>query len=372
MSVATGTRSSSPASAGASVRMSLTIASGRNSATGGRVSRTARTTASYGASGFSSVGKTWYSGAASNRIPSASTYGAHCRHVCSTTSCPRATSARPSAIIGNAWPGSPNAPSSSRRGSGGKLGDEPQLLDAVVLRAGDRRDPERADARVAVDGEPLAHVVGRPAERHGVDQLVRHRRGRLVALAVEVEVLDLLRGRLEAVAHRERVVEVLLARPHPADVQGDERPHPVARGLQVVVDRDVHRGRDVEAVERAVGARRALLEQRPQVADVLGREEDRDPAVGDLAGELRVLRPDRREVDRDPVLHRRDRQLERLARAVGQRQLEGLAVELEPLAVERLADDRDVLARALDLPAEALAVPALGALRAGRADAEEH
>src|SRR4051794_22000064 len=254
MSVATGTRSSSPASAGASVRMSLTIASGRNSATSGRVSCTARTTASYGASGVSSVGKTWYSGAGSKRIPSAATGSAQRRHVCSTTSWPRATSARPSAIIGNAWPGSPKAPSSSLRGSGGKLGDEPELLDPVVLRSGDRRDPERPDPRVAVDGEPLAHVVGRPAQRHGVDELVGHRGGRLVALAVEVEVLDVLRRLLEAVAHGERVVEVLLARAHAADVERDERAHPVARRPQVVVDRDVHGRRDVEAVERAAGA----------------------------------------------------------------------------------------------------------------------
>src|SRR3954454_6371787 len=334
MSVATGTPSSSPASAGASVRTSFTIASGRSSATSGRVSPTARTTASYGASGFSSVGKTWYSGAGSKRMPSSSTCDAQRRHVCSTTSWPRATSARPSAIIGNACPGSPKAPSSSLRGSGfTKLGDEAQLLDALLLRSGDRRDPERADACVAVDGEPLAHVVGRPAQRHGVDELVGHRGGRLVALAVEVEVLDLLRRRLEAVAHGERVVEVLLARAHAADVQRDERPHPVARGQEVVADRDVDRRRDVEAVERAVRPRRALLEQRPQIADVYGREEDRDPAVGDLAGELRVLRPDRREGDRDPFLPRRDRQLERLARPVGQRQLERLSVELEPLAV---------------------------------------
>ena len=40
-------------------------------------------------------------------------------------------------------------------------------------------------------------------------------------------------------------------------------------------------------------------------------------------------------------------------------------MELEPLARERLAHDRDVLARALELLAEALAVPAL-ARPAGR------
>ena len=76
----------------------------------------------------------------------------------------------------------------------------------------------------------------------------------------------------------------------------------------------------------AAGAREALLEQRPELADVLGREQRRDPAVGDLGRQRRVLRPDRREVDRDPLLHRRDRELQRLAGPVGQRQLERLAV----------------------------------------------
>src|SRR4029079_6092164 len=352
MRVATGTPSSSPASAGARVRMSATIACGRVSATSGRVSYTARTTAWYGVSGRSSVGKTWYSGAAAKRMPSASTCSSHRRHVWSTTSWPRAASARPRAIIGNAWPGSPNAPRSSRSRadrSAGKLGEEAQLFDPLLLRPRHRRDHTSPDARVAIDREALAHAIRRAAEGDGVDELVRHGGGGLVAPALEVQVLDLAGRVLEPVPRRERVVEVLLARPHPADVQRDERAHDVAGGGEVFVDRDVHRRGDVEAVERPAGARGALLEQGQQVADVLGREEDRDPAVGDLARELGVLRPDRREVDRDPVLHRRDRELQRLAGAVGQRQLERLAVELEALAVQRLAHDRHVLARALQL-----------------------
>ena len=77
MSVATGTDSSSPASAGASVRMSWTTTSGRAAATAGRVSAVALTTASYGPSGWSEVGKVGYSGAARNRIPCASTGSRH-------------------------------------------------------------------------------------------------------------------------------------------------------------------------------------------------------------------------------------------------------------------------------------------------------
>ena len=149
-------------------------------------------------------------------------------------------------------------------------------------------------------------------------------------------------------------------------------PHRVAGAREVVGDEDLHRRRDVEAVERAPDARRALLEQRPELGDVLGGEERRDPAVGDLAGQARVVGADGGQVDRDRLLHRRDRELQRLAGPVGQRQLERLAVELQALARQRLAHDGDVLARALDLASEALAVPALGDLRARGADAEDH
>ena len=69
----------------------------------------------------------------------------------------------------------------------------------------------------------------------------------------------------------------------------------------------------------------AFLEQRAQLGDVLGREQRGNPAVGDLAGQRSVLRADRGEVDGDALLHGSDRQLERLARALGQRQLERLA-----------------------------------------------
>ena len=66
------------------------------------------------------------------------------------------------------------------------------------------------------------------------------------------------------------------------------------------------------------------------------------------------------------LLDRGDGQLQRLARAVGQREVDRLAVELQALARERLAHDRDVLARAQQLAPEAHAVPALGDLRARR------
>ena len=47
-------------------------------------------------------------------------------------------------------------------------------------------------------------------------------------------------------------------------------------------------------------------------------------------------------------------------------------LELDAFARQRHADHRDVLARALQLFGKALSVPALGDLRAGRADAADH
>ena len=71
-------------------------------------------------------------------------------------------------------------------------------------------------------------------------------------------------------------------------------------------------------------------------------------------------------------LHRLGEQLERLAQlAALERQLELVALVLErPLAGERLAHDLHVLARAGERTRERHAVPALGHLRAGHAEAE--
>ena len=215
-------------------------------------------------------------------------------------------------------------------------------------------------------------MVPRARQRDHVDQLVRERRRGLVLLAVQVQVLNLARGVLEPVALDQLVVEVLLARAHAADVQREEVAHPIAGRRPVVGDVRVDGRRHVEIGERAPGPRGAFLEQRAHLAHVLGREEDRQPAVGDLSGQRGVLGPDRRQVDRDPLLDRGDHQLERLARPIGEGQLERLAVELDALARQRHPEHRHVLARALQLVGEALSVPPLGHLRPRGAEAEQH
>src|SRR3954447_7370250 len=108
--VATGTSHSSAARAGATVSTSETATSGANARTKGTVSCAARTAASYGFSGRSRVGNTWYSGAAENVMPASTAASDHFLHVWIATWCPASTRADPSASIGNACPGSPNAP----------------------------------------------------------------------------------------------------------------------------------------------------------------------------------------------------------------------------------------------------------------------
>ena len=105
-------------------------------------------------------------------------------------------------------------------------------------------------------------------------------------------------------------------------------------------------------------------------AAVLGREEDGEPAVGDLAGELEVLRPDRGEVDGQVGARRVIVSAQRLPRAVGQRQREVLSGIRDLLAPQRHADDLDVLPRAGERGGEAHAVPALADLRAGDTEPE--
>ena len=79
-----------------------------------------------------------------------------------------------------------------------------------------------------------------------------HRRLGLALLARQVQVLDLGRLGLVAVALHERVVEVPAARAHAADVERRRRPGEVAdvRDLGLLPDRDQAAGADLERPER--------------------------------------------------------------------------------------------------------------------------
>src|SRR5712692_7099290 len=141
--------------------------------------------------------------------------------------------------------------------------------------------------------EALADPLPRAAERHFVDEGVRHRRGRLLLLAGEIEILDGLGGALVPVAAHEVIVEISPARAHAAHVEGEARlDHGPAAG-DIIAQHDGDGGREVEAREGFVAAcaREAGVERFLEDGHPLRREEDRQPAVGDLGGQCHVPRP---------------------------------------------------------------------------------
>ena len=164
---------------------------------------------------------------------------------------------------------------------------------------------------------------------------------------------------LVAVAADQLVVEVLAARAHAAHVERELRLDHVAAAL-----RRRRRSPPPRWAPRRSG--RADLPppaaRKPASSDSLNtdirsrREEDGQPAVGDLGGERDVLRADRGEVDGDVGAPVEDR-LERLAEPGGVgprvRDLVVVARELERLlAPPDRADDLDVFARPRERLAE--------------------
>ena len=107
-------------------------------------------------------------------------------------------------------------------------------------------DDERRHAALAPGVEPVGDLLARADERDLVDERVGHRRRRLELLAVEVEILDLRRLGLVAVAADEVVVEVLAARAHAADVEREVVLDVLAPALRILREDDVHAGGDVE------------------------------------------------------------------------------------------------------------------------------
>jgi hypothetical protein len=140
----------------------------------------------------------------------------------------------------------------------------------------------------------------------------------LFLLAVQVEVLDDLGLGLEAVPLNQGVVEVSAACTHAAHVQRDERTGDVAQVSHVLQlpDGDVAAGADLKRAQRRVALSRASGEGRPEYPGRLLRQvEQRQPAVGDLGGELKVLLAERGDVDRDSRPDRVVDQLEGLTQA---------------------------------------------------------
>src|SRR5581483_8329347 len=129
-------------------------------------------------------------------------------------------------------------------------------------------------------------------------------------------------------------------------------------------------GEVVEALA-AAGPAEALLEPGPVLRHRARHEAQRQPAVGDLGGELDGRLVAGAEIDRDVGVHVQDR-LQRLAHAhgtgsrIGQADLAAVVAH-GPLAPEDLAHDGDVVPDAVVGLAPGLPVPALHDLRARHA-----
>lgn len=251
------------------------------------------------------------------------------------------------------------------------LRTRPQGGDPLVQGEPGRGECEGADPGLGVGPHPVRDPLDGAEQGRGVDQRVRDGRRGARLVARQVLVLDLGGFLLVAHALGELVVEVLLPAAHAADVQGRVRAEHVGEGGHVVTDGQRHGRADVEALHGQPG----LLAARPDVGErggleVLGGGEDEQGAVGDLAGLLQVLRPDGGDVERDVLALRVHGELDRLAGAAGQRQRPVLALVAEALAGHRLADDLHVLPGAGERLVELDAVPALGDLGAGDAEAE--
>ena len=231
-----------------------------------------------------------------------------------------------------------------------------------------RHHEQRVHADRLERGQPLGQRLGRGGERHRVDQLGRERGGGARAVAAQERLLALARRGAVTRALGQLDVEVLLARAHRAEVEGQPRAHGVARRVEVRLDRHRRAGRDVDVRAGAAGLLQPAVQRLEQRVRVLRADHERQPAVGDLADLLDRLGADGAEVDRDPLLDRLGQQLQRLGAL--QRHAVLAALVHDGLARERGAHDLDVLARAAHGPLERHAVPALGDLRARHAEPE--
>ena len=180
-----------------------------------------------------------------------------------------------------------------------------QLRSFSIMATGsapDRRHVEVGHARLGQGGHALLDVGLGAAERRRLQELGGHQRRRLLLLARQVEVLDLGGLLLVAVAAGQRVVEVAPLGAHAADVEGGTAAAHVADGrhLGSLADGQEAAGRDLQGVERGVTLGRAGTERRAEdLLDLLGDEEDGQPAVGHLGRHGDVLLAQRGDPDRD-------------------------------------------------------------------------
>src|ERR1035437_2654234 len=247
-------------------------------------------------------------------------------------------------------------------------------MQALVQRRTLGRDRQRRDAGCSVAAQPVLDSAAWSDQGSLVDEVQRHGSRRLTVLLGEKEILDLCGRFLEAHPDRKRVVEVLLPRSHPAQIESGVGAQWYSGHLDVIVDDHRDGWHDVEADETVPsGAETGFdtpdLQRGQQVAGVLRAEEDGQPAIGDLAGELEVLGTDSRQIDRQMLAHWVDGHPQGLAGSVWKRQRPMLALVGDGLSSQGHPDDVDVLAGPYQRRIELDPVPSLAHLRPGDPEA---
>src|SRR2546430_3517419 len=203
-----------------------------------------------------------------------------------------------------------------------RLRDLAQGLHAGLDVGHEERDRQCGDAGGSVFTHTGGDPVNRAEQAGAVDELQRYGGGRVPVPFGQVQLLYLVGGLGVPHPDGELVVEVLVPAAHPAHVQGGVPAHQLGAGGHVLAHHHRYGGHDVEAVERRGGPGPAGGDRGELLGGVLGGEEHRQPAVGQLPGQLQVPGADGGEVGRDPLARRGEAQLERLA-PTG-RQVEGV------------------------------------------------
>src|SRR5208283_5884775 len=239
-------------------------------------------------------------------------------------------------------------------------------------------DQHRGDRGRLPAGELIPHMLARADQRDRVDQFVGHGGLRLVLLAGEVEVLQLGRQVFVAEVADVAVVKVLVARAHPADIEGEARLDRLAALVEIGTHHAGHIGREIEIARILAGSgfgETGVQVGLEELVVPIGAHPDRQDTVGQLGGELDSFGADRRGVDlhiRPAVQNTLERLAESARAGAAIRNLILLAVETERfLPFQDLADDRDIFAITLERLAVWHAVPALDYLRIRGADPDQ-
>src|SRR5215471_14387330 len=169
---------------------------------------------------------------------------------------------------------------------------EHQLSHSAGICRTRRMANESRDARIAPRAKEVSDTVARSTQRHFIYQFVRHRCNSFFLLACKIEILDLGGCFLVSVPARQIVIKVPAPCAHPAYVQREVRFYSVTAALDIIAD---HQGNSWSDIEACRGASRTFFEAFLQVfakdPDAVRREEDRQPAIGQLSGERYILGP---------------------------------------------------------------------------------